>query len=31
MGAKTREEDIVYYEKVISNVAKEITINKQRD
>ncbi len=31
MGAKTREEDIVYYEKVISNVAKEITINKNRD
>ncbi len=28
MGAKTREEDIVYYEKVIKNVAKEITIDK---
>ncbi len=29
MGAKTREEDIVYYEKVISNVAKEVTIDKK--
>ncbi len=31
MGAKTREEDIVYYEKVIKNVAKEVTIDKNRD
>ncbi len=28
MGAKTKEEDIVFYEKVIKNVAKEVTINK---
>ena len=30
MGAKTKEEDIIYYEKIISNVAKEITINKNK-
>ena len=28
MGARSKEEDIVYYEKVIKNVAKEVTINK---
>jgi hypothetical protein len=28
MGAKTKEEDIIYYEKVIKNVAKEVTIDK---
>ena len=30
MGAKTKEEDVVYYEKVIKNVAKEVTIDKNR-
>ncbi len=29
MGARTKEEDIIYYEKVISNVAKEVTIDKK--
>ena len=28
MGVSSKEEDIVYYEKVIKNVAKEITIDK---
>ncbi len=31
MGARSKEEDIIYYEKVIKNVAKEVTIDKNRD
>ncbi len=31
MGAKTKEDDIAFYEKIIKNVAKEVTINKNRD
>ncbi len=31
MGAKTREGDILFYEKVIKNVAKEITIDKNNN
>ncbi len=28
MGAKSKEDDIAFYEKIIKNVAKEVTINK---